>query len=61
MSSSLSLDSFSEQDNIDSNSALRLCKPTLPMKCMEMKTNSSKCTRKQIAKDLGCADSTLER
>ena len=58
MSSTFSIDSFSESENEDLNSVLGPYKLNLMLKLMDIKSNF---TEKQIIKDLGCSGWTIKR
>ena len=61
MSYILTIDSASKSQNLDSNSILRLSKQNIIIIFMEIKINGPKLTQKQIAKQMGISDNTINR
>ena len=50
-----------QSENLNSNSVLRLNKQNMMLTFMEIKSNESRLTQKQICNQLGFPDSTIKR
>ena len=61
MNNTFSLEQISKTSNLDSNFILRQYKIDLMARFMEIKSFNPKLREDQIAKELGCSSSTLQR
>ena len=55
------LNSLSKSENTEPNFVLRLYELNITMQFMETKTTNPNCIQNQLAKKLGCSDSTIKR